>query len=286
VDTDDRAPGSDRMHRALDLIQAVAAGEAETGDIAAQLRGEGYDVLELAVAALAGAARQAAGPRAFHRPIDVRTFAQPTPPELVATTVHRPPTIPFLLNGTLYDPQDISRFDGQELHLIDVRGQLMAFDDRATIARTWELLFVVPALDAGRLAPTGGPMTLTDDMGPVPWPWWPEVDEVGAYFYSDSGWDDWGDELYLPLNHGYWRLSQVCRGFLCTGDWNDVISAFRCFSTWVPDRPARVCILHEHINMGGSSFTNVAPAGGRECYAYKELNSVGWNDRASSVEAW
>jgi hypothetical protein len=45
-----------------------------------------------------------------------------------------------------------------------------------------------------------------------------------------------------------------------------------------------VCVLHEHIHWAGSTLSSVGP--GRECFAFRELDSVGWNDRASSVETW
>jgi hypothetical protein len=67
-------------------------------------------------------------------------------------------------------------------------------------------------------------------------------------------------------------LSQVCRGFLCTGDWNDVISALQLHR---PGSPL-TCVLCEHINLQGSTWTSFN-------LSYKELNSIGWNDKASSL---
>lgn len=268
------------LSRALELIGAVANRDANPEDIVSQMRNEGVDALDVVVAALAGQARQQpADRRSAQRPIDVRGFSRQTPPELAASIVHKVPKVPFVLNGTLYDPEDVRRFDGRELHFVNVHDELVAFDDRDVIARAWELMYVAPRTETQFIAPANQPQrpvafssypTGPENYGPGPWPWWPEVGAAGAYFYEDSGYEGWGAKLFLQPNRGYWDLTQVCRGFLCTGDWNDVISAVHCHHT-------SVCVLHEHINMQGSTYT---------CCACKELDSAGWNDRASSVETW
>jgi hypothetical protein len=268
---------SDRLSRALELIGAVAHRDAYPEDIVAQLRNEGFDALDVVVAALAGQARkQPAARRRAQRPIDVRSFWTPTPPELAAQIVHKVPKVPFVLNGTLYDPEDVRRFDGRELHFLVKGDELVAFEDRDVMARAWELMFVAPRTETPLIAPAnqlarGGP------EGPAPWPWWPwdSDDDAGTYFYEDSGYEGWGAELYLRQNYGYWDLTEVCRGFLCSDDWNDVISAVGCF--FKGGSGPTICVLHEHINMQGSTLT---------CCGCKELDSFGWNDRASSVETW
>jgi hypothetical protein len=171
-----------RFDRALELVGSIARGEAYLEDISAQLRDEGFDALDVMLAALAGAARQATDPRVKARPIDVSTFARPTDPELIAQTVHQVPTIPFTMNGVLYDPKDISRFDGQELHLFSLRGDLLAFDSRESIARIWELLYIAPMPDPALDTLVNSPALFTNNMGPVPW--WPDIDEddIGAHF--------------------------------------------------------------------------------------------------------
>jgi hypothetical protein len=88
----------------LEIIYAIARGDAQTEGIAAQLRAEGYDYLDLIVALLDQASAGERNRRA-QKPIDIRSFSKPTPPQVVQAIVQRVPYLPFLLNGTLYDPQ-------------------------------------------------------------------------------------------------------------------------------------------------------------------------------------
>ncbi|MGH3365777.1 MAG: hypothetical protein ACRDOY_01055 [Nocardioidaceae bacterium] len=279
-ETDARA---NHLSRALGLITAVANRDAAIEDITAQLRQEGYDALDVVVAALANASRQPTHNRRSQHPVDVRRFSEPSPRELVAEIVHRAPMVPFVLNGTLYDPADIKRFDGRELHFVaGDGGQLLAFDDREIIARTWELTFasrMPPNLaereGRGQAGAQGvqKPSVLVDDMGPVPWPWWPTHGAPGTYFYEDSGYQNWGDDLHLRPHYGYSDLTRVSAGFLGSESWNDRISAYQCWGTYV-------VVLFEHVNYTGNTYTTTYGL------SHKELTSIGWNDRASSIQTW
>src|SRR5262245_55332070 len=93
--------------RALEVIAAIAKRDAAPEELAAQLRDQGIDALDVLVSVLARAATQPADRRGAAEPVDIRRFSQPTPPELVARIQHRPPRIPFVLNGTVYDPHDV-----------------------------------------------------------------------------------------------------------------------------------------------------------------------------------
>lgn len=285
--TDAAKPGAraDDMAGVFELIAAVAKGDAGSADlthteeVVAGLREKGIDSLDLLVAVLMRAARQSTDTSRAAQPIDIRTFAQPTPKEIAERIRHKPPLVPFVLNGTLYDPQDINRFDGRELHFVagSSRDELVAFDDRNVIARFWEQTYV--AAMAGTLATAGaGDSAAPDDaMGLAgtrawvgPWYAWPDCDDGnGAYYYSDAG-PDWGSTLYCPPNRGYRQLSKVCRGFLCTGDWNDVISACQGCNI-------HVIAMYEHKDWGGSSYTG---------WNQSQLSYLGWNDRASGVACW
>ena len=50
--------------------------------------------------------------------------------------------MPVLLNGTLYDPEDVKRFDGQALHFVPAanREYLLAVDDIDLMVHWWRLL--------------------------------------------------------------------------------------------------------------------------------------------------
>jgi hypothetical protein len=268
---------TDHMKSAWELIKAVAYRDAEPADIAAQLRHEGYDALDVVVAALAAEARQRTNHRDAQQPIDVQAFRRPFPPELIAQIVHPVPGRPFVLNGTLYDPEDVRRFDGQELYWVFKDGMLVAFDDRDLMARVWELTLAVPlpGTDLNVPAP-GGTIPGPEEPSGIRWP--PGDQAIGTFFYEHSPPDpeyiyaDWGDSLYLPRGYGYPRLSKVCRGFLCFGDWNDVISAYR-------SNGQGTVALFEHANYGGLAWTTFNTS-------LWELNSMGWNDRASGVMTW
>jgi hypothetical protein len=144
--------------QALKLISAIAHGDAKVEDIAAQLRKEGLDVLDVVLALVA---RASAAPRErvrAQRPIDLRHFSKPTPPDLVARTMHRVPKVPFVLNGTLYDPQDIRRFDGREIHLVAtaIGEPILAVDDREVMARWWQLTYLSSLSSAAQNYQYGG----------------------------------------------------------------------------------------------------------------------------------
>lgn len=292
--------GESHMSRALELISAVANRDAAPEDIVAQMRNDGVDSLDVLVAVLARAARQPADRLDAQRPVDVRRFSKPTPPERAAKIVHRVPSMPFVLDGTLYDPEDVRRFDGRELHFVAGHGdELLAFDDRSVIARTWELTYAASLSTAGVRSFSGASLSSSAVEGyqyggyhyggygssgvrpqdiPIAGPGpeesgplilWPKKDKRGAYFYDDKGTDGWGEELFLRPNRGYWDLTEVGRGILGLGDWNDVISAFSMKDTYV-------VVLYEHINMEGDTLTGLPSSG----------LGPDWNDRASSVACW
>jgi len=159
------------------------------------------------------------------------------------------------LNGTLYDPEDIQRFNGQELHFVPAanRDHILVVDDRDVMVKWWQLSQLSGIAEAAKRTPA------------------PREDTIDphSYFREDLNYE--GDFLYLLP--GYWwpDLTQVSMTGLFSGDWNDEISS-------VSVRPNQNCVLHEHINGEGSSVTLY----NNEPY----LEAFGWNDRASSVETW
>jgi hypothetical protein len=128
----------------LELISAIARGDAKAEDVAAQLRKEGFDALDVVLAIVSRASEAPRDRVRARRPIDFQQLSKPTPPELVAQPVHRVPKLPFILNGTIYDPQDIRRFDGRELHFIAAAPgeSILAVDDREVMAKWWQLTYL------------------------------------------------------------------------------------------------------------------------------------------------
>ena len=264
---------------AVQLMAAVAGGDAGRQDLAppaeivAGLREQGIDSLEVLVEVVARMARQSSQSKSESQPLDIRMFDRSTPRDLVEAISHTPPKVPFILNGELYDPKDINRFDGQELHFLasPTHNELIAFDDRKTIARFWEVTYIasLSGVSAGRL--TGQPLAFAGPEQYGPFIGWPDCDDgAGAYFYSDSGTEDWGDELHCPPNRGYHRLSQVSRGFLGTSGWNDCISACQ-------GKDIGIIALYEHTFWGGRTYTG---------WNQSSLDYLGWNDLASGCACW
>jgi hypothetical protein len=107
--TQDQAPAStDRNGEVVSLIAAVAAGDAGRQDVVATMRDKGIDCLDVLVEVLASAVR--ASHVKAPRFADPQALADPGPPR-AADAVHPNPGVPFVLRGTMYDPDDITRFN-------------------------------------------------------------------------------------------------------------------------------------------------------------------------------
>jgi hypothetical protein len=187
-----------------------------------------------------------------------------------------------MIRGTLFDPQDIKRFDGVELHFMTAGDHLIAIDDRALMARWWETSYLSSLLETQHLASQANnradllniPGFPPLDPG-IPDPSVPYapggVASPDTWFFEHANYS--GDRLYLRRDRGYVDLTEVGRGFLGLGDWNDVISSVEL--GW----NVRIAVLTEHTHYVGSTFT--IQRGG-----HYNLSLVGWNDRASSVGTW
>ena len=278
----------------LDLLAAVAAGDAERGDVANTLRDRGVDALDVLLAVVARAGRSTRAARlSLARPLTPhRSRASDAPP-----SEHRRPRVPFVLNGTLHDPEDIDRFQGQELHFTPSpnRNELIVIDDRDTMNTWWQadMLFSANAkqpaktleadpthggtvvhVDRGPISGGGNLGTLAVPPGTIPPPesipgHFPPGDTQVAQFYEHPGAN--GDFIDLDPNRGYHDLTEIGYGFLgLGGDWNDRISSFQCVNVGR-------AVLHEHVNWTGSTFFSSSEM---------DLHQWGWGDRASSLEAW
>lgn len=279
--------------KSLKLIQAVAAGDAKREDVVAALKADGVDALDVLIDVLASASRGRVKPRPLN------FFDPQRASRERVKSIHQVPYYPFMLNGTLYDPADVKRFDGQELHFIggSPNSSILAIDDPEVVdlwvKHTYIDTFSTTSTQslADRLAAqlhgyddgmavstTSSPHTTTVSNGglppPGPGPIGPGL--TPAYggpprtiFFEDV--DYGGSDLELNRNRGYYDLTEVPWTFLGTGDWNDEISSFvTTIPLWTR--------LWEHVRWTGSSYTVY---GGSENLTY-----VGWNDRASSVETW
>jgi hypothetical protein len=277
------------------LIGALGRGDAEHGDVLATLRDVGVDSLEALVDALADASRRA--PR-DHVPqwVDPQSPTRETPPELRAKIVHPVPKLPFVLRGTLYDPADISRFDGQELHFVLGRTPdvITAIDDGETMTRLWQASLLVSAdiylkakpsgvgviatgLDpadivvnpGGGSAPPGGqPPGPIVDLSPWAHPGSAPPPEPHAEFHEHMNFQ--GDNFELKPGRAQHDLTDYGMSWFWDGDWNDKISSVRL-------KAGAWAVLWEHVNYAGSSLTVQNDVG--------YLDALGWNDRASSCAA-
>lgn len=245
-------------------------------------------------------------------PLPVSPFSAPTFPTVLESPhiVHRVPAVPLLIDHTLYDPEDIGRFDGKPLHFVaPVPGGDQVL--RAFSGEQWQKsllvyvqvrqmlsLFDVRPLDNGRFWPPITPPSGPYEPQPPGWPpigypapppyppdlpfipFVPPSDKAPppppppseAQFFSDINFE--GDWLWLGASRQWSDLTKVSRGkfLFWSSDWNDVISSVRA---WVG-----LVVLCEHVNLGGSTF-GIPPGGWVD-----NLVPFGWNDRTSSIVNW
>jgi hypothetical protein len=260
-------PNTSVPNKALDLMAAVAGGDAAIEDIAGQLKRDGIDSVEAVLSMLRkGAIEHKSNARDVTKPINLKDQRNTTPREIVSRIVQRVPTVPFILNGTMYDPKDIRRFDGQELHFVPAPAgdHMLVVDDRALITTWRQLAYLEQYRSVGASpASNGHPPTLESlRHGSA-------RNVAITIFYPHIGFQDWG--IFLEKNRGYWDLTEVCDGLFCESDWNDKISSVYMYGT-------QVTVLHEHIHWTGQTFTLFG--------SMSSLVEFGWNDRASSLETW
>jgi hypothetical protein len=188
----------------------------------------------------------------------------------VRQIIHREPAVPVLIDGVLYDPKDIHRFDGQLLHFVTPtlgRSELLAYtgDQWPQALRTYIQIRNVSAL-VGVLpaswVPGEGSSAGNPNGGVVIYP--------PTKFFKDSNFG--GDWLWLGVGKQYLDLTKVGRGdFYDRGNWNDQITS-------VQPNPLGLTVLCEDVELGGMSATVV-----RYC---PDLAPFGWSDRASSLVVW
>lgn len=179
------------------------------------------------------------------------------PEEQPAPRAHRIPDCAFTIDGEAHDGSVIRELDGRVIHFaadLDAHGEpvLRAFTSRDLLTDHLRDHPLVPS--AFEETGTSNP----DSLSPV-----------SRYFeHHELG----GDVLSNNPDRAWSDLTRVRRGFLGTGDWNDLISSVD-WCRWDVS-------LFEHVNFGGSELYLRA---GR---TYGHLAALGWNDRASSTVNW
>ncbi|SCL22955.1 Beta/Gamma crystallin [Micromonospora rhizosphaerae] len=290
----------------MGLISAVASGDVSREDVVADLKKQKVDALDVLIEVFARQARASSSRKRGER-IDVQTFsARPStaPPK----PVHRVPRLPVLLRGTLYDPQDITRFDGTELHFVATgRDHILAIDDRAVMENWWQTSYLSsmassnntimkettdPTIPTVTTTNTGRPGGFGTDLGPtnftppptpvptpvvvgpcvlVPLP--APIEHTNFYEHPDFV----GERLELEAGQGaISNLKNEHFGGIFSGDdWNDKISSVEMVRT-------EVTVLYEHVGFVGNSIT-ITGGGERQLW---RVHNEAWNDRASSVRTW
>ncbi|MFD9123568.1 hypothetical protein [Kitasatospora sp. NPDC059571] len=246
-----------KSNNALELLTAIVNGDAEMEDGIAELKREGVSSLEEALQVLKDEAAQTKGSADAAAWPDFASMRRKAPPSVVANIKHVIPEVPFVLDGTLYDPSDIERFNGQELHFFTSPGKehMLVVDDRDLMADWLQFEYFQRYRDI-----SSPPLKYRMSPGAIFW----EHDDLN------------GLAIGLGPNLGYWRLSEVSLG-LFTGDWNDRISSFEMWTVGVVQ-------LSDAKNFEGPFFYHVIPPGGYG--SVPSLRPYGWNDRTSSCGDW
>jgi hypothetical protein len=214
--------------------------------------------------------------------------------------------VPIEIDGTVYDPQDITRFNGQVIHFLYTQNDMGEPMLQGFTGTEWsramqtyfQIRHLISALDVGPHpldlfpptppspfslppypAPSGWPSWPPNPWAPSPWPPTfplaphppappPPPPPPEAKFHEHA--DFSGDWLWLGAHKEYNDLTEVGRGFLHTGDWNDIISSL--------DTSNFTVVLYEHINFEGPGISFPPHT------SISNLSLVGWNDRASSIK--
>ena len=181
----------------------------------------------------------------------------------------RPVQVPVLIDGVLYDPKDIHRFDGQILHFVAPLGDrpLQAFtgDQWPTAVRTFvQYRNVSSVVQWANYEPGDGSVQQTSPTGGG-------VVIHHSEFFTDSNFG--GDHLWLDWQREWPDLTKVDRGdFWNRQSWND------CISSVSTSQGVGFLVLCEDINLGGASLS--IPT------SVRDLGLFGFNDRTSSIVWW
>ncbi|MCW2757836.1 MAG: Beta/Gamma crystallin [Nocardioidaceae bacterium] len=281
--------GSSKATSVAATLAALATGDAEPQEIVATLRRQKVDALDVIVELLDRVAR-ASRPSPSVRRIDVQALRRPAASRatLPRKPVTRPAAQPFLLRGTLYDPQDITRLreDGApDLHFVHTGADhLLAVDDIDVMESWWQTSYLSslayssdvgsPDKVLGSETDPPGAVHPTDvgfPRGNGPGGVYPtHLVAAGSHtnFYEHPG--KQGDYYRLFTGDEDDDLTNNHTGVFGLGDsWNDRISSVELVGT-------TTAVLWENVGFAGASFT-----------ATQYCPDLGWfNDLASGVKTW
>ncbi|WP_394141139.1 hypothetical protein [Cytobacillus oceanisediminis] len=243
--------------RAWALLSDITKGKATIYDLAAELRRLGLN-------------------------FSYSELLEKTRPKINSRIVQRVPQVPFILNGTMYDPKDIIRFNGQELHfVIPPSGDHMLVVDNIELLNAWKILEnhellgyqkmrrVPPIPQPGDVGDPGGEGE--GDLAPMPGfgqslpPHQPPT--FRTYFYSEKRYKGFP----LMVKGKVRDLRRLQMGVTGLYNWDKKISSVSNIGSY------RDCVLFEGYNFYGPSLMV------RFGYQIEDLARFGWDNRASSV---
>ncbi len=229
-------------------------------------------------------------------PVPIQELGQPTAPALRGTTKRPTPKLPVRVDGTLYDPQDVGRFDDDELaFFVRSRDEIFALRDRAVWGPIIQSMFLTNMatglVSRPVLAASAGSLSVTD-YGPHycpypgytdPWtpfsscPYPPPPPEHPApipnpppyvvRLATEKLWH--GDHLDVGSGESYMDLTHV-GWWIYAEDWNDKFMSIHQMT----------CLagVFEHVHFGGD-YLQIGPNTG----GWSDLDLVGWGHRISAV---
>ncbi len=213
-------------------------------------------------------------------------FAEPTPPQVLATIEHPVPRVPFVVDGVVHDPKDIVRYNGQELSFIPQEGgtELLVLTDKSVWAPLTRTALLSRAVARGLTADShrlgaqsvGGPsdttllnLAMPDNTDGVPRAMGPPVPDPAPPWTAG----------FTDINFGGHGLSfqpgESRRNLLEVGVWpwlddfNDKFSSLH--------RTTSLCTAFDHIHFQGDLLWC-----GPSHHNFLNLIDLGWNDRISS----
>jgi hypothetical protein len=213
-------------------------------------------------------------------------FSRPTPSDVLETIKHQVPKVPFILNGVEHDPEDIVRYNGQELcfipqHQLDPP-MLLVLAHKEVWGPFLRTLFLIKAASESLEGYQYGGLHWENIPGPIPPeppPLPPPTTDGGSIggvaslppvpdlkLYTDEGLQ--GDELILESGESYRDFTHI-GWWAFAGDWNDLITSIYPTTS--------LCMVFEHAGFQGSSLF-VGPREG-----FHNLTDVGWNERISAA---
>lgn len=258
-------------------ISELASGEATREEVVSALRKHKVDALDLLVEMI-GEQQAARRNRNLVRPFSASDVQPASRRSKRTGPPHQQPRLPFLLNGTLYDPADVTRFNETDLDFVAAGDKILTFDDRSIVDNWLQTSLLTSAMassdeatlsrftEPGTVSPTSvdGPGKFTSG-GWVPVPVAPPVPHTN--FYEHINFE--GDRFEVGEDLACNDLTQASMGWF-SGSWNDQISSVQFVRTqWA--------VLGEHVNFDGSRLVLHWQQNA------SNLVTWGWNDRASAV---